>query len=51
MNNFIYQIVWYTIKSSFETKFQQVENILYLPNLGQHSFSNEFSNLSREKNK
>lgn len=50
MTNLIYQIaVWYTIKSSLKTKFQQVEYILYSPNLGQHSFSIEFNNLSKEK--
>lgn len=52
MNSLIYQIAaWYTLKSSFEIKFQQVEYILDSPNLGHHSFSNEFNNLSREKNK
>ena len=52
MNSLIYQIAaWYTLKSSFEIKFQQVEYILDSPNLGHHSLSNEFNNLSREKNK
>lgn len=32
-----------------EIKFQQVEHIHYTPNSRQHSFSNEFNNLSREK--
>lgn len=41
--------VEHTIKSSLEIKFPQAENILYSPNSGQHSFSNEFNNLSREK--
>lgn len=35
MNNLFYQLaVWYTIKYSFETKFQKVEYILYSPNSG-----------------
>ena len=37
------------INYSLEIKFQQAEYILYSPNSGQHSFSNEFSNLSRGK--
>lgn len=35
MNNLFYQLaVWYTIKYSFETKFQKVEYIFYSPNSG-----------------